>query len=75
MKEKELQISLKKLGDRIREIRESKNISQRLLALECGWEKSNYSKLELGKVNPTYKTLLILSKTLEIDVKDIFNFQ
>ena len=40
-----------KIGKKIKEIRELKDISQQDLAARCNFEKSNMSRLEAGKVN------------------------
>jgi len=65
---------LQKLGEKIVAIRKSKKLSQQDLAHECGMDKPNLRKLEKGKGNPTVKTLLRLSKALEIDPKDLLDF-
>ena len=72
--ENEQEILIKKLGKRIRELRHEKGISQRELALECEFEKSNVSRLEAGRVNPTYLTLCKVAQALKINVVEIFKF-
>jgi len=41
------------LGARIKKIRIEKNLSQNKLAVLCGFEKANMSRLESGQSNPT----------------------
>lgn len=65
---------LENLGKRIVYLRKLKNMSQRDLALECGWDKPNLRKLEHGRGNPTVKTLLILCDGLGITIKELFDF-
>lgn len=62
---------LKKIGENIRRIRITKNIRQVHLADLCGFEKSNMRRLEAGKTNPTVKTLLNISRNLEVDLIDL----
>lgn len=69
MPEDKLQI---RIGKRIQEIRESKGISQQVLAAKCNFEKSNMSRLEAGRVNPTLSTLEKICKALEIDIVELF---
>ena len=61
-----------KVGKRIQEIRNEKNLSQQDLAAKCNFEKSNMSRLEAGRANATLSTLEIVSKALEVDVIELF---
>jgi len=61
-----------KLGERIRTIRISKNMTQNELAMECDFEKASLSRIESGKSNPTIRTLYKISSALEISMADIF---
>jgi transcriptional regulator with XRE-family HTH domain len=58
----------KKLGERIKALREKKGISQQELASLCDFEKSNMSRIEAGRTNPTIGTLLKISYALNINV-------
>lgn len=63
-----------KIGQRIKELREAKGISQQELASLCDFEKSNMSRLEAGGTNPTIYTLFKISKALSVKLLDIINF-
>ncbi len=65
---------LEKLGERIAQLRKDRGLSQRDLALKCGWDKTNYQKIERGKLNLTTKTLLKLCDALEIGMDELFRF-
>lgn len=58
----------KKLGNRIKAMRENKGISQQELASMCDFEKSNMSRIEAGRTNPTIGTLLKISYALNINI-------
>ncbi len=58
--------------DESKKIRESKGISQQELAAKCNFEKSNMSRLEAGRVNPTLATLEKVAVALEIDIIELF---
>lgn len=60
--------ALKRLGERIRQLRSAKNWTQEDLAGECGFDRSYVSGLEVGRRNPTYLKLLKLAKTLGISL-------
>ncbi|MBP6234513.1 MAG: helix-turn-helix transcriptional regulator [Saprospiraceae bacterium] len=63
---------LKHIGNNIKNIRESKGISQQKLAADCNFEKSNMSRIEAGKTNPTILTLYKIANALDVDVREIF---
>ena len=65
---------LKKVGQNIKKIRISKGIKQVDLAYECDFEKQNMQRIEAGKTNFTMKTLLKISKSLDVSVIDLINF-
>jgi transcriptional regulator with XRE-family HTH domain len=62
-----------KLGKRIKTLREMKGVSQQELASICDFEKSNMSRLEAGRTNPTILTLLKICAALSIDLPDLVN--
>lgn len=71
MSDNSLQINV---GKQIQKIRELKGLSQQDLAAKCNFEKSNMSRLEAGKVNPTLSTLEKVASALEINIIELFNF-
>ena len=62
---------LKSLGARIRELREERNISQQDLAAMCNFEKSNMARIESGRTNPTFFTLVKISVALKVSLSHI----
>ena len=62
------------VGKQIQKIRESKGLSQQDLAAKCNFEKSNMSRLEAGRVNPTLSTLEKVAKALDISLVELFSF-
>ena len=69
-----LQISAK-VGARIKQLREERNMNQQDLADLCNFDKSDMSKIESGQANPTLKTLQIISQALQVKVLELFNFE
>ena len=59
------------LGNRIKQLRLQKKIKQSHLALNCDMEKSTLSKIENGKVNISYITLIRLSRGLEVSAGEL----
>lgn len=70
LNKKDFQIAL---GNRIRQIREAKNISQTELGNLCDIERSNMNRIEAGNTNPTAYTLYKISQNLKVPLSDITN--
>lgn len=68
MKKESLQ---KLIGEKIKSFRESKNMSQQDLSSLCNMEKSNFSRLEAGRNNPTIYTLCTIAFHLGIENQDL----
>jgi transcriptional regulator with XRE-family HTH domain len=61
------------IGQNIVRLRTERNLTQVQLANLCDFEKANMSRLELGKINPTIKTLLKVSVSLNVPLSDLTN--
>ena len=68
MKKESLQ---KLIGEKIKSFRESKNMYQQDLSSLCNMEKSNFSRLEAGRTNPTIYTLCTIAFHLGIEIQDL----
>lgn len=64
-----------KFGKRIRELRKSKRMTQETLAELISMEPSNISKLECGMHFPTPEKIEKLSKILDVEIQDLFEFE
>ena len=72
MNEKEF---LVKIGERIKTLREKRKMEQQDLAAACNFEKSNMSRIEAGGSNMTFRTLLKISRALNVKVKDLVDVE
>ncbi len=63
--------ALRKIGLKIRELREEKNISQQDLGAACNFEKSSMSRIEAGRTNLTIGTLLKIGTALNVKLTDM----
>ena len=63
-----------KLGERIRELRKARNISQLELAYDMEMSMNTISGIELGKISPKIETLRKIALKLDIEVSDLFTF-
>lgn len=74
MKSPKNKIFLLKLGEHIRTIRVSKNITQEQLANEIGVEISQISRIERGIISTSISNLHNISRVLDIPLKDLLDF-
>lgn len=63
------------LGNKIREIRIEKGLSQSEVAHLCGKERQSYQRVEKGNINPTAWYLHHIAMALKVDLKDLFNVE
>jgi transcriptional regulator with XRE-family HTH domain len=68
IKNKELVLAV---GNRIRELRKERNISQEDLANDADIPLSQIGRIERGETNPTISTLYVLAIALEVDLKSL----
>lgn len=67
----EKEVLLKNLGERIREIREEKGITQKELAHSIGKDQQSIQRLETGRVNPSIYYLCEIAEGLEVAVEHL----
>lgn len=66
---------LKKLGERIRFLREERGFSQEVLGFKADLHRNYISSLELAQKNPTYTTLLKLAKALTVTIHELITVE
>lgn len=65
----------KKLGLRIRELRLAKNIKQSEMADMLNMERSNFTRIEIGRQRPNDDNLEKIAGLLDVEIKDLFDFE
>lgn len=65
---------IQKIGQRIVELREERNLKQIDLAFKVNIEDSALRRIESGRTNPTIKSLLRIAKVLEVEMTELFQF-
>ncbi len=65
----------KKLGSRIKELRTAKGLKQSDIADKLDMERSNYTRIENGKQSPTHKNLEKIALILDVNIKDLFDYE
>lgn len=62
------------LGNKIREVRQSKGLSQQALANLSDLELSQINRIELGIINTSVSHIAAISEALDIEPKMLFDF-
>jgi len=65
---------IKKFGKRLKQVRESKGLSQEQLSLLTEVSQSQIARTELGQVNTSISHVATYARFLEVDAKDLFDF-
>lgn len=65
----------KQLGERIKQIRKAVKMTQEKLAEKIGLSVEYISRLERGVSQPSFKTLSMMLDTLNVNIKDFFDFK
>lgn len=63
------------IGERIKEIRQEKNMTQKELGEKCGLADSAIRRYELGKANPKKETIQKIANALNIDPFSLYSFE
>lgn len=67
-------VFLKAFGQNLKAIRESKNITQAQLAIDCDFDVSIISRIERGTVNTSLNNLKLIADALNISLNQLFSF-
>lgn len=63
-----------KFGKRLRELRIGQNLTQEKMAEQIGIQPENYSRIENGLSFPKPENIVKISKTLNVEVAELFQF-
>ena len=70
-----LKIYMKEFSENLHRLREEKFKTFHKVATNSSFDSSNYSKYENGEGNPTIETILKMANLLEIEPKELFDFE
>lgn len=62
---------LKKFGQRVKELRTERNLTQQQLADISGLHKNYIGMIERGERNPSLVNIYILAKSIEISISEL----
>lgn len=66
---------MKLLGERVRQLRLERGMSQQDLANRCNTDLSQINRIELGKINTSVSHLFLIAHILKISVSDLIDFK
>ncbi len=64
---------LMKFGEKVRELRKEKNLSQEQLAFEADLHRTYIGMIERAEKNVTLINIEKIAKALNVNIKDLFN--
>jgi transcriptional regulator with XRE-family HTH domain len=64
---------IKSVGEKLKQKRLAKNLSQQLLSYDANIPKSQIGRIERGEINTSIAMLFKICKVLEISVKELFD--
>lgn len=62
------------LGRRLKYVRHLQNLTQAQLAERAGLSNNYISQIETGIANPRVKTLFAIAQGLDVEIKELFDF-
>lgn len=63
--------TLRYVAGRIRALRQQRGLTVQQLAERCDIERSNLSRLEAGRSNVTLRTLCVICRMLDVDLREL----
>ncbi|MGI3198460.1 helix-turn-helix domain-containing protein [Streptomyces sp. GTA36] len=60
-----------RIGRRIREVRESHNLTQERVILAVPMNRAHYQDIEAGRANPTLRTLLRIARAIGVPLREL----
>ena len=65
----------KKLGQRLKHLREERNLSQEEIALEINVDKSFIGRIERAKRKPSLETVFLLAKFFGMSISELLDLK
>lgn len=66
---------IKLIGEKVKQLREEQNLSQRQLAFETGTSETQIRRIEKGQINTGISTLIAIAKALNIHPRQLLDFK
>ncbi|MGQ0827512.1 MAG: helix-turn-helix domain-containing protein [Bacteroidota bacterium] len=63
------------VGNRLRDVRKKKGLTQEDVAHKAGVAVSQVGRIERGKLNPSISTMFVIALAMDIEPKELFDFE
>ncbi|MFJ1653717.1 helix-turn-helix domain-containing protein [Streptomyces sp. NPDC088337] len=60
-----------RIGRRIREVREHRDLTQEKVFLAVPMNRAHYQEIEAGRANPTLRTLVRIARAIGVDLSEL----
>jgi len=67
----QLDREVQRIGQRIREVREHRKLTQEKVFLAVPMNRAHYQDIEAGRANPTLRTLLRIAHVLDVPLAEL----
>jgi len=64
----------KRFGEKVRELRLARSLSQEVLAFKAGVHRTYLGGIERGERNPSLKNITAIAKALNVSLAQLFSF-
>lgn len=65
---------VKRFGEKLRDLRKSKKLSQEALSKKAGLDRTYVGKIERGEKSPSLHTIEKLANILDVEVSEFFEY-
>jgi len=65
----------KQFGDRVKDLRLAKGLSQEDLAFKAGMHRTYLGGIERGERNPSLKNIAAIARALDVALPELFSFK
>lgn len=69
-----MKIIKKRFGERVRELRQMKGLSQEELAFRAKVHRTYLGSIERGERNPALKNIAAIAKALDVSLSELFSY-
>jgi transcriptional regulator with XRE-family HTH domain len=66
---------LKAFAKQLKAVRKRHGVTQEKLAYSSGLALSQIARIETARTNPTLSTIFTIARTLDVDLKELFDFK
>jgi transcriptional regulator with XRE-family HTH domain len=66
---------LQAFADQLKKVRKQKKMTQEDLAYQSDLSLGQIARIETARINPTLSTVFKIARTMEVELKELFDFE